>query len=196
MSADELDALLRDRFDLSRAEFISALKSLPPRDQAQAPLNADEAKLLDRVGFVAVPGAYAESVAALVADTARLINTSYSDVEVAVGLSVSQSVVCRRRRERTLWAIEVDGLWLYPTAQFIPVDVEGSSALTLVPHLDRVLPALPPDLQPTAVASFLTTPMDALLISGRKTTVLDWLSNGGAAEPVFELIEISRWAAS
>jgi hypothetical protein len=196
MSADELDALLRDRLDLSRAEFISALKTLPPRDQAHATLNADEAKLLDRVGFVAVPGAYAESVAALVADTARLIDTSYSDAEVAVGLGVSESVVRQRRRERTLWAIEVDGLWRYPTAQFILVDVEGGSALTLVPHLDRVLAVLPPDLQPTAVAGFLMTPMDALLISGRGTTVLDWLINGGAVEPVFELIEISWWAAS
>ena len=72
----------------------------------------------------------------------------------------------------------------------------GGSPLSLGPHLDRVLPALPADLQPAAVVSFLLTPTDALVISGRDTAVLDWLSRGGPVEPVLQLVEIGRWAAS
>jgi hypothetical protein len=48
MTADELDALLRDRFDLSQADLISALKTLPVRDAESAPLTPDEALLLDQ----------------------------------------------------------------------------------------------------------------------------------------------------
>ncbi|SPM33772.1 hypothetical protein MRAB57_1576 [Mycobacterium rhizamassiliense] len=196
MSADELDALLRDRFDLSRAEIISALKTLPTRDHGSASLTRDAARLLDSVGFVSAPGADAESVVEVAASIARLIRTGYSDAEVALGLGVSECAIRQRRRERTLWAIEADGSWIYPAAQFIEVRVGGSSSLSLIPHLDRVLPALPADLQPAAVAGFLLIPRDALVISGRESAVLEWLSGGGPVEPVLQLVEIGRWAAS
>ena len=196
MSADELDALLRDRLDLSRAEVISALETLPTRGHGSASLTEDEARLLDSAGFVATPGAYAASAVEALVSVARLIKTAYSSVEVASGLGINESEVRRRRTERTLWAIETDGSWTYPAAQFIEMRVGGSSSLSLVPHVDRVLPTLPADLQPAAVASFLLTPSDALVISGRDATVLDWLSGGGPVEPVLQLVEIGRWAAS
>ena len=196
MSADELDALLRDRLDLTRAEVISALKTLPTRGHGSASLTEDEARLLDSAGFVAAPAAYAASAVEVLTSVARLIKTAYSGTEVASGLGVNKSEVLQRRTERTLWAIETDGSWTYPAAQFIEVRVGGSSSLSLVPHLDRVLPALPADLQPAAVASFLLAPRDLLVVSGRDTAVLDWLSRGGPVEPVLQLVEMGRWAAS
>lgn len=196
MSSDELDALLRDRFDLSRAEFVSALKTLPTREQGSAFLTEDASRLLDSVGFVAAPGVYAKSMVEVVASIARLIKTGYSGTEVASGLGLSESVIRQRRRERTLWAIEADGSWIYPAAQFIGVSAGGSFSLSVVPHLDRVLPALPDDLQPAAVAGFLLTPRDAFVISGRETAVMEWLSSGGPVEPVLQLVEIGMWASS
>lgn len=169
---------------------------LPTRDHGSASLTKDQARLLDSVGFVATPGAYAESAVQVVASVARLTKTGYSMTEVASGLGINESEVRRRVRGRTLWAIETDGSWTYPTAQFIGVRVEGSPSLSLLSRLDRVLPALPAYLQPAAVASFLLIPRDVLVISGRDTAVLEWLSRGGPVEPVLQLVEIGRWAAS
>ena len=49
--ADELDQLLRERFDLSRDDLLAALKALPaPRPWATT-LPDEQARLLDEVGF-------------------------------------------------------------------------------------------------------------------------------------------------
>jgi hypothetical protein len=54
-----------------------------------------------------------------------------------------------------------------------------------VPHLRRVIPALPEDLHPLDVEAFMTAPQETL--GGR--SVVDWLSSGGALEPVLELAD-------
>ena len=79
ISADEFDALLRDRLDLSRAEVISALKTMPARGHGSTSLPEHEARLLDRAGLVAPPGTYAAASAVeVLASVARLIKTAYS----------------------------------------------------------------------------------------------------------------------
>ena len=47
MTVDELDQLLRDRFDLGRDDFIAALKTLPAHRPWATQLTATEAELLD-----------------------------------------------------------------------------------------------------------------------------------------------------
>jgi hypothetical protein len=42
MTADELDRLLHDRFNLGRGDVIAALKSLPPRRPGAASLTAEQ----------------------------------------------------------------------------------------------------------------------------------------------------------
>ncbi|GAB2707614.1 hypothetical protein GCM10027038_01170 [Arthrobacter bambusae] len=54
-----------------------------------------------------------------------------------------------------------------------------------VPHLRRVIPALPEDMHPLDVEAFMTAPQESL--GGR--SVLDWLGSGGALEPVLELAD-------
>jgi hypothetical protein len=196
MTRDELDQLLLDRFNLTRDDLITALKTIPAHRPWAATLTDEEARLLDAAGFVEDPAAYARVAADVIAHMARLISTAYTAAEVAAGLGVNDSRVRQRRLARTLWAIDDGGTWVYPVVQFEPVSGEGRSPkLRQVRGLDQVLPALPSDLHPTSVAGFLLAPQPDLRINGQPKTVRDWLLSGGAVEPVLELIEIAEWAA-
>jgi len=194
MVTDELDQLLLDRFHLSRADLITALKTIPAHRRWAATLTAEEARLLDDAGFVEDPGAYAEIAADVVAHMARLISTAHTAAVVASGLGVKASRVRQRRLARTLWAIDDGGTWVYPVLQFEPTE-EGVLELKQVRGLDRLLPALPLDLHPTSVAGFLLTPQPELRVDGQPKSVLDWLRSGGAVEPILRLVEVADWAA-
>lgn len=194
MAVDELDQLLQDRFSLSRSDLIAALKTLPAHRPWAASLTAAEAKLLDDAELVEDPEAYTEIAVDVIAHMARLINTAYTAAEVAAGLGVNESRIRQRRLARSLWAIEDNGAWVFPVVQFDLVRAEGRDVLKQVRGLDQVLPALPTDLHPTAVAGFLLTPQEDLAIEGQPRTVRDWLSSGGAVEPVLRLVEAGEWA--
>jgi hypothetical protein len=196
MTRDELDQLLLDRFNLTRDDLITALKTIPPHRPWAATLTAQEAQLLDEAGFVEDPEAYAQVATDVIAHMARLISTAYTGAEVASGLGVNDSRVRQRRLARTLWAIDDGGTWVYPVVQFELISGDdGALKLKQVRGLDQVLPALQPDLHPTAEAGFLLTPQLDLRIDGQPKTVRDWLLSGGAVEPVLQLIEIAEWAA-
>ncbi|WP_293002621.1 DNA-binding protein [Mycobacterium sp.] len=195
MTADELDALLRDRFDLSLADLVPALKTLPARDYSSGSLSPGEAQLLDHADFPAVPERVAEGALDVVVLIAQLIKSAYSAADVAAGLGVSNSAVEQRRRARTLWAVDVDGSCVYPAAQFTRASSGGRPALELVRNLDRVLPALPEDLHPAAIAGFLSSPQHDLILYRRTCTVREWLTGGGAVESVLQLIEMNCWAS-
>jgi hypothetical protein len=194
MTADELDELLRDRFNLSRDDLITALKTLPAQRPWAARLTSEEARRFDEAGFVEDPEAYTEVAADVIEHMARIISTAYTSAEVAAGLGVNESEVRQRRLARTLWAIDDNDSWVYPAAQFELVEVEGRNALKQVCGLDQVLPALPVDLHPTIVAGFLLTPQHELSLDGRPRAVRDWLNSGGALAPVLRLIEIGEWS--
>jgi hypothetical protein len=118
MTVDELDQLLSERFNLQRADLLAALKTLPAIKPGAASLTEDEVRILDAAGFVEDPVAFAQAAADIVAHTALLINTAYTGPQVAARLGINESRVRQRRLARTLWAIEADGNWVYPTIQF------------------------------------------------------------------------------
>jgi len=199
MSVDELDQLLRDRFDLGRDDLIAALKTLPAHRPWAATLTAGEARLLDDAGLTEDPDAYAEVAADVTAHMGRLYSTAYSAAEVANGLGVNDSRIRQRRLNHTLWAIDDGGSWVYPAVQFELVD-NGRGAPRSLKHvrgLDRVLPRLlTKGLHPTAVAGFLLTPQHELLIDGQPKSVREWLLHGEPKEPVLNLIDIGDWAST
>jgi hypothetical protein len=119
--------------------------------------------------------------------TTRLFDTAYSEDEVALALGISVSTVRDQRAARTLWAVADSGIWLYPAIQF------DGPPIRLIPGLDAVLPALPADLHPAAVAGFLETPQSNLWKDGSALTVQDWLKRGGDADRVLRLIETAEW---
>lgn len=194
---DELDELLKDRFDLARADLIAALKTLPRQRRWAVTLTAGEAELLDKAGFAEDPQAYAEIAADVIEHMGRLYNTAYTTAEVAQGLGVNDSRVRQRRLAHTLWSIDDGGAWRFPALQFEVVD-RGSerTALKQIRGLDQVLPPLlAQDLHPTAVTGFLLTPQSELRVNGQPQSVNDWLRHGGSIKPVLDLIEVSQWAA-
>lgn len=199
MTVDELDLLLRDRFDLGREDLIAALKTLPAHRPWAATLTADEARLLDNAGFTEDPDAYAEIAADVTAHMARLYSTAYTAAQVARGLGVNDSRVRQRRLNHTLWAIDDGGTWVYPAVQFDLVDNGRDAPLTLkhVRGLDRVLPhLLTKDLHPTAIAGFLLIAQPELLIDGQPKSVREWLLHGEPEEPVLNLVDIGDWSST
>lgn len=199
MTVDELDQLLRDRFDLDRADLIAALKTLPAHRPWAATLTAGEARLLDDAGLTEDPDAYAEIAADVTAHMGRLYSTAYTAAEVSSGLGVNDSRIRQRRLNHTLWAIDDGGAWVYPAVQFELVDNgrDAPQSLKHVRGLDRVLPdLLTKDLHPTAVAGFLLTPQHELRIGGQPTPVREWLLHGEPVEPVLNLIAIGDWAST
>lgn len=195
MAVDELDQLLSERFNLERDDLLAALRMLPAIKPGAAALTEDEARLLDQAGFVADPVAFAEAAADIVAHTALLINSAYTGPEVASLLGINESRVRQRRLARSLWAIESDGTWVYPTIQF-EFNLTTGKPDRQIRGLERVFRALPEGRHPSAVAGLLRTPQPELEVEGRPLSILEWLRSGGPVEPVLELIEIADWAST
>lgn len=195
MGTDELDQLLHDRFNLSRADLITALRTFPSQRPWAASLTAEQARLLDDAGLVEDPEAYTEIATDVITHMAWLISTAYTSAEVASGLGVKESWIRQRRLARTLWAVDVNRAWVYPAVQFDVDTVNGRRTLKQVRGLEQVLPALPTDLHTTAVAGFLLTPQQELCIDNRPCAVRDWLHSGGSVDPVLRLVEIEEWAS-
>jgi hypothetical protein len=195
MTVDELDQLLSERFNLQRADLLAALKTLPAIKPGAASLTEDEVRILDAAGFVEDPVAFAQAAADIVAHTALLINTAYTGPEVAALLGINESRVRQRRLARTLWAIESDGNWLYPTIQF-EVNLKTGKPDKQIRGLEQVFAALPAGLHPTAVAGLLRTAQTELQVDGRPLSIVEWLRSGGPVYPVLQLIEIADWAST
>lgn len=205
MTANEFEQLLFDRYSLTQSDMIAALKALPAQRPWAATLTEDEARILDAAGFTEDPDAYREIAGAVTLHMARLYHGAYTASEVKEGLGISDSRVRQRRLDHTLWAINDDGNWVYPSLQFEPI-ADSRSETPLTPPLPKlkqvrglaeVLPSLlAQQLHPTAVAGFLLTPQGELQIDGGPTTVRDWLLHGESAKPVLQLIEIGDWAAT
>ncbi|MXP20268.1 DNA-binding protein [Gordonia sp. HNM0687] len=191
---DDLDHLLRDRFDLDRETLVAALRTLPAQRPGAARLTEGEARLLDAAGFTENPDDYAQIAADVTAHMARLYSTALSASEVAKGLQVSDSRVRQRRLAHTLWAIHDGRSWVFPVLQFEHIEPDK---LKHVRGLDQVLPQLlSRGLHPTAVAGFLESPQPQLLIGGQPRSVRQWLLHGESVQAVLELLEIADWTAS
>lgn len=197
-SIEELDQLIRDRFNFSREDLVAALRTVPAHRPWATRLTAGEAELLDAAGFTEDLEAYAAIAGDLTAHMGRLYNSALTPGEVASALGVNDSRIRQRRLNNTLWAIDDGGKSVFPMPQFEEViGPDGEREVKHVRGLDRVLPhLLPLGFHPTAVAGFLQTPQPELLIDGRPTTVRQWLLNGEPVEPVLRLLEIGEWASA
>lgn len=102
--------------------------------------------------------------------------------EVGQLLGISTSRVRHRLDEGRLYALPSSGRGSarrFPVWQF----VDGES----IPHIGRVVEALPARFHPLEVEAFFANAVAGELADGRPVKVKDWLTSGGAAEPVVEL---------
>ena len=189
--ATHLEELIIQHFGVSAEQLSSALDTLPAIRPQAASLSDDEAALYDEADFAVDEQAYARVTLEAAGHTARLISTAYSANEVAELLGVSDSRVRQRRGDRTLWAIEDAGGWVFPALQFENTDGRRRQ----IRHLDRVLPAIPTDMHPLAVARLLTTAQPDLVVDGQPVSPLQWLRDGGDVRVVRTIVEAAAWAS-
>lgn len=112
---------------------------------------------------------------------ARAVLDSLSPQEVAELLGISTSTVSHRRADGSLYGIAFGRSRRYPTWQFV-----GNRPL---PHLPRLIAAISPEVHPATIDGLMRTPQPELAIDGRATEPHLWLSNGGAIEPVLQLLD-------
>lgn len=188
----ELDELLHDRFDISRDDFIAALKTLPSVRPWATTLTDAEARLLDDADFREDPEAYIAAGTEIAGHAGRLAVTALTTAEVQTALGLSDSRVRQKRLARELWAIPDGQTWLFPISQF------DSSPKTGLPcrqvrGLAEVFKALPADLHPVAIDGFLHTPQPELQRGGHDQTPLDWLRDGGDVNNVIAAALATDW---
>lgn len=188
----ELDQLLRERFDISRDDFVAALRTLPSLPPWATTLTEEEARLLDDADFREDPGAYVAAGTKIAAHAGRLAVTAYTAEAVKAALGITDSRVRQKRLARELWAIPDGQSWLFPAAQFDD-DPKTGLPCRQVRGLAEVFKALPPDLHPVAVDGFLHTPQPGLYQGGRHQAPLDWLRDGGDVEAVVAAAQAVDW---
>jgi hypothetical protein len=187
----DLDHMITEHYGVSRMELARALESLPAIRPYAAALPEAEAALFDKSDFAEDERAYARVTVETLGRTARLISTAYTAGEAAERLGVNESRIRQRRADRTLWAIEDRGGWVFPALQFD--DEPGRRGQ--IRGLEQVLRVLPANLHPLSVAGFLTTPQPDLRVGDQPVSLLEWLRSGGDVRPVLDVAEAADWSS-
>lgn len=189
-TSNELNRLLKDRFDITSADFVAALKTLPALRPWATTLSEGEARLLDDAEFREDPEAYLAAVAEIAGRVGHLAVTAFTTEEVASGLKISASRVRQKRLAHELWGIADGQSWVFPVPQF---ETDGSGGpVRVVRGLDQVFKALPVDLHPVAVDGFLHTPQADLYLD-RPLTPLEWLRSGGDIDQAVSAAANADW---
>lgn len=168
-----------DRFARAAARAIEELRAPEARiDDPASQLSGGDVERLRVGGLDLAPRRRREPdpVGDAAARYAAILADSEDVGAVAQRLGVTRARVRQRASERTLLAIREGDEWRFPRAQFADgAPVRGLPAVSL---------ALPADLHPVAVWSFLNDPSPDLTVDDRPSSPLDWLRSGGSPEAV------------
>lgn len=145
---------------------------------------AEEESLLDEAGLPnePLPPRVAHPVDVGIVEFAALLSNALSVEEAATLLGVNTSRIRQRlSRERSLFGIKSGSAWRIPTFQF-----DGRRA---VAGIEKVLPNIRPDVDPTGVSRWLSLPHPDLVIGEEERSVspLQWLRSGRDPIVVSEL---------
>ena len=150
----------------------------PSRDE----LTPSELALLDRAGVdVGEHPDREDPMAVYATEFGAILATSLSAARAGERLGGVTAVRVRQMiRERSLYALRLEGRWRIPVFQFRE---EG-----LVPNIVAVNPALPRTLDPVSVLRWYTRPDPELeATGGGALSPLDWLRAGMDPAPVVKL---------
>ena len=179
VTTDELDDLLLSKFGLYRSDIIAALHLMPGIRHDSDSLTWRQSRLLDDAGFAENPAVHAAVSTSALVQAGLLIKSTVTATEIAVTLNISENEVLQRRSDGELWAINVDGQWLFPVMQF---DANPDAATRRrVRGLAKVFRALPDNLHPLAVASFSESAYPELTHDDQPLSRLDWLRTAAAS---------------
>ncbi len=168
-----------DRFATIAARAIEELRGTEARiDDPASQVTPSEALTLKAGGLDLARRRRTEPdpVGEAAARYAAILADSEDVAGVAERLGVTRARVRQRAAERTLLAIREDDEWRFPRAQFDDgAPIRGLPAVSL---------AMPPDLHPVAVWTFLREPTTDLTVGDRAASPIEWLRSGGSPDPV------------
>jgi hypothetical protein len=168
-----------ERFAKAAAKAIEDLRGTEARiDDPSTQVTASEAATLKAGGLDLARRRRTEPdpIGEAAAKYAAILAESEDVAGVAARLGVTRARIRQRAAERTLLAIREDDEWRFPRAQFDEgAPIRGLPAVSL---------ALPPDLHPVAVWTFLREPTTELTVGDRPSSPLEWLRSGGSPDPV------------
>ena len=178
--ATTADVLRQAGLDVEESEFAAmlddALRSLAPGAREDVPersLTKADASVLAGGGADLSPreDGDPDPLAPVAARYGALLVTALSVPEAAARLGVDASRVRHRLAEGSLYGIRLRSGWRVPAFQFD----DGR----LVPGVDAVLRAVPDDVHPVALWSWLEAASPDLVVAGRPASPLRWLRTGG-----------------
>lgn len=179
-------ALARAGLRVDPDEFLSlvedATRRLSPADPNPADyFTAEQRAALADVGLdlAARRGDEVDHRARVVAAQAVLRESALSVTDAARVLGVDTSRVRHRLLAGRLVGWKDRGNWRLPAWQFTSVGV--------LPGLETVLGAIPPDQPPLMAAAFMTSQQEDLLVQGEPVTPRQWLLAGGDPARVADL---------
>ena len=137
--------------------------------------------MLERAGVdVDERAGSADPVFQFATEYAAILATSMTPAEVAKLLGLTPVRVRQMIRQRSLYAIRVDGRWHVPIFQFL-----GN---TLIPNMGQVNERLA-EFDPVSVMRWYTNEDPELEdSSGNLMTPLEWLKTGRSAQTVIEIL--------
>ena len=171
-----------DRFATVAARAIEELRGTEARiDDPASQVTPSEALALKAGGLDLARRRRTEPdpVGEAAARYAAILADSEDVAGVAERLGVTRARVRQRATERTLLAIREDDEWRFPRAQF-----DDSADGAPIRGLPAVSLAMPPDLHPVAVWTFLREPTTDLTLGDRAASPIEWLRSGGSPDPV------------
>lgn len=171
-------AILVDRLHTSPPELVALLAEvaagLPadPDHQVRSLTHAGEAELRAAGSLaVAMPPLSQRASTAAVRAVSALRNDALTVAEAAARLHVSPGRVRQRLAAGTLAGFRTTDGWRLPEVLFAD---DGE-----LPGLAAVLPALPADVHPVALAAFLTRDHPDLVVDTAAVSPRQWLLGGG-----------------
>lgn len=150
--------------------------------EAARQFTPEEAEILKRGGLTLEAYEGKDDAATRTAERyATMMSLALTEGEVQRVLGVKPSRVRQRIADRSLYAIAVGKERRFPQVQFHEKD--------LVPGIGRVLQALPEDLHPVEVESWLTSPNPDLPAGdeGEALSPRGWLISGGSVSPLLAM---------
>jgi hypothetical protein len=182
LAREKAEAILADpAFEEALIELLRQSPDFAPAAPgASGALTSPELRLLAAGGIDSPAELPLEPLARAYLMFGKLMTDSLSTAEAAELLGVDGARIRQRLGERTLFGVKAPGgEWRLPRLQFVS---NGE-----VPYLSQLLKALPQDLHPVEVFSWLSTPNADLELRGQELTPLQWLLAGAPVDVVAEL---------
>jgi hypothetical protein len=174
-SLEEIESEVREMIAHSLEKLPVGITELEPARE----FTGEEASVLERGGLTLESYEGKDAASLLAAGYAAMLSLALTEGEVREMLEVGASRVRQRVADGSLYAVSVGRERRFPAFQFL--------GRNLVPGIGEVLKAMPEDLHPLEVESWLTGPDPDLRIEGsddfgEALSPLEWLTSGGSVD--------------